>query len=57
MVVEQDTDQILALQRDALDRIIGFAVLTIALVFLALLTFSLRLAWRIRGLALKPPGH
>jgi len=50
VVVEQDTDQILALQRDALDRIIGFAVLTIALVFLALLTFSLRLAWRIRGL-------
>ena len=50
VVVEQDTDEILALQRDALDRIIGFAVLTIALVFLALLTFSLRLAWRIRGL-------
>ena len=56
VVVEQDTDQILALQRDALDRIIGFAVLTIALVFLALLTFSLRLAWRIRGLGAKPPG-
>ncbi len=50
VVVEQNTDEILALQRDALDRIIGFAVLTIALVFLALLTFSLRLAWRIRGL-------
>jgi dedicated sortase system histidine kinase len=49
-VVEQNTDDILELQRGALERIIGVSGASLLGVFLVLLAFSVRLAWRIRGL-------
>ena len=50
VVVEQNTDDILDLQRDALERIILVSGASLLAVFLVLLAFSIRLAWRIRGL-------
>ena len=50
VVVEQNTDDILELQRAALERIIGVSAASLLAVFLVLLAFSVRLAWRIRGL-------
>ena len=48
VVVEQNTDDILTLQRDAMERIIMVSVASLLAVFVALLAFSVRLAWRIR---------
>lgn len=48
VVVEQNTDDILDLQRDALARIILVSAASLLAVFIALLAFSVRLAWRIR---------
>jgi dedicated sortase system histidine kinase len=50
VVVEQNTDDILALQRDALEQLIVVSVLSVLGVFIAILAFSIRLAMRIRGL-------
>ena len=50
VVVEQNTDDILALQRDALEQLIVVSVLSVLGVFVAILAFSIRLAVRIRGL-------
>lgn len=50
VVVEQNTDDILALQRDALEQLIVVSVLSVLAVFIAILAFSIRLAMRIRGL-------
>ncbi|MCC5885562.1 MAG: hypothetical protein JJT88_03920 [Gammaproteobacteria bacterium] len=48
VVVEQNTDDILDLQRDALARIVLVSAASLLAVFVALLAFSARLAWRIR---------
>lgn len=50
VVVEQNTDDILELQRVALERIILVSGISLLAVFLVLLAFSVRLAWRIRSL-------
>ncbi|MCH2099544.1 MAG: HAMP domain-containing histidine kinase, partial [Pseudomonadales bacterium] len=50
VVVEQNTDDILELQRQAMERIIIGSVVSLFAVFVVLLAFSVRLAWRIRGL-------
>lgn len=50
VVVEQNTEDILELQRVALERIMLVSGGTLLAVFLVLLAFSVRLAWRIRGL-------
>ncbi|HSG91569.1 MAG TPA: ATP-binding protein [Pseudomonadales bacterium] len=50
VVVEQNTDDILDLQRVALERIILVSGASLLAVFLVLLAFSIRLAWRIRSL-------
>lgn len=48
VIVEQNTDDILNLQRDALGRIVLVSAASLLAVFVALLAFSVRLAWRIR---------
>ena len=50
VIVEQDTEQILSFQRTALEQVILFSVLSLLAVFVALLAFAGRLAWRIRSL-------
>lgn len=50
VVVEQNIDQILSFQRAALEQAIVFSVASLLVVFLALLAFAARLAWRIRQL-------
>ncbi|MEJ2130853.1 MAG: ATP-binding protein, partial [Gammaproteobacteria bacterium] len=50
VVLEQNTDDILALQRDAMEQLIVVSVLSVLGVFIAILAFSIRLAVRIRGL-------
>ena len=50
VVLEQNTDDIEATQRLALERVMAMSVLSLLLVMLALLAFSMRLAWRIRSL-------
>lgn len=48
VVVGQDTDDILNLQRDAMERIVLVSAAATLTVFIALLAFAIRLAWRIR---------
>ena len=50
VIVEQNTDRILAIQRQALERIALVSVLSLLAVFVLLVAFSVRLAWRIRNL-------
>ncbi len=50
VVVEQNIDDILSFQREALEQVILFSVGALIAVFAALLTFAGRLAWRIRQL-------
>ena len=50
VILEQNTDEIVALQRQALERVMAMSVLSLLVVMLALLAFSMRLAWRIRSL-------
>ena len=50
VVVEQNTSQILNFQRSALEQVILFSVLSLLAVFVALVAFAGRLAWRIRSL-------
>lgn len=50
VVVEQNIDQILSFQREALEQVIFFSVVSLCAVFTALLAFAGRLAWRIRNL-------
>ena len=50
VIVEQNTAQILSFQRTALEQVILFSVLSLLAVFVALLAFAGRLAWRIRSL-------
>ncbi|MEM6708133.1 MAG: ATP-binding protein [Pseudomonadota bacterium] len=50
VVVEQNTDQILSFQREALEQVIFFSIISLFAVFIALLAFAGRLAWRIRNL-------
>jgi len=50
VVVEQNIDDILSFQREALEQVIVFSVSALIAVFAALLTFAGRLAWRIRQL-------
>jgi len=50
VIVEQDTEQILSFQRTALEEVILFSVLSLLAVFVALVAFAGRLAWRIRSL-------
>lgn len=50
VVVKQSTDRILELRRDALTRIVNFSVLSIFIFVGIILTFSVRLARRIRKL-------
>ena len=50
VVVEQNIDDILAFQRDAIEQVLFLSVLSLLLVFIALVAFAGRLAWRIRNL-------
>ncbi len=50
VVVEQNLDKILSFQRSALEQVILLSVLSLLLVFIALVAFAGRLAWRIRNL-------
>ena len=50
VVVEQNINDILAFQRSALEQVILVSVLSLFAVFISLLAFAGRLAWRIRGL-------
>ena len=50
VVVEQNIDDILSFQREALEQVILLSVAALIAVFAALLTFAGRLAWRIRQL-------
>lgn len=50
VVVEQNIDDILAFQRSSLEQIILLSTLSLFAVFIALLAFAGRLAWRIRNL-------
>jgi signal transduction histidine kinase len=50
VVVEQNIDDILSFQRSALEQVILLSTLSLFAVFLALLGFAGRLAWRIRNL-------
>ena len=50
VVVEQNTAEILRFQRAALEQVILFSVLSLMVVFIALVSFAGRLAWRIRAL-------
>ncbi len=50
VVVEQNIDEILAFQRVALEQVIVLSVASLLVVFVVLLTFAGRLAWRIRHL-------
>lgn len=50
VVLRQNTDRILQLRRDALERIISFSVLSLIIVVIFILAFSMRLARRIRKL-------
>lgn len=53
VVVGQDTDDILNLQRDAMERIVLVSAASTLAVFIALLAFAVRLAWRIRRVGLE----
>ena len=50
IAVEQNIDQILKFQRQAIDKVVLYSILSLIAGFLALLAFSGRLAWRIRHL-------
>jgi dedicated sortase system histidine kinase len=50
VVVEQNIDDILSFQRSALEEVILLSILSLLAVFIALLAFAGRLAWRIRNL-------
>ncbi|MFK7913920.1 MAG: ATP-binding protein [Pseudomonadales bacterium] len=50
VVVEQNIDEILSFQREALEQVIFFSIMSLFAVFIALLAFAGRLAWRIRNL-------
>ena len=50
VIVEQDIDDILRFQRSALQQVLLLSVLSLFVIFVALLAFAGRLAWRIRNL-------
>ncbi len=50
VLVEQNMEQILAFQYEAIERVMLVSALILLFVFLALFAFSARLAWRIRNL-------
>ncbi|MBV1876008.1 MAG: hypothetical protein KUG79_00065 [Pseudomonadales bacterium] len=50
VVIKQNTNRILQLRRDALQRLISFSVLSLFIFVVLILTFSMRLARRIRKL-------
>ncbi|MFP6815650.1 MAG: ATP-binding protein, partial [Pseudomonadales bacterium] len=50
VVVEQNIDDILSFQRSTLERVILLSIASLFAVFIALLAFAGRLAWRIRNL-------
>ncbi len=56
VVIEENTDAIAALQRQAVERVTAVSALSLFMVMLALLAFSLRLAWRIRSLRQRASG-
>ena len=53
VVLRQNTDRILQLRRDALERIIRFSVLSLVIFVVLVLAFSMRLARRIRKLGVE----
>jgi two-component system, OmpR family, sensor histidine kinase ChvG len=50
VVVEQNINDILSFQRDALEQGVLISIISLFAVFLAMLAFAARLAWRIRSL-------
>lgn len=50
VVVEQNIDDILSFQRSALEQVVLLSVVSLFVVFIALVAFAGRLAWRIRNL-------
>jgi len=56
VVVEQNIDDILSFQRSALEQVILLSIASLFAVFIALLAFAGRLAWRIRNLRREANG-
>lgn len=50
VVVEQNIDDILSFQRSALEQVVLLSIVSLLIVFIALVAFAGRLAWRIRNL-------
>jgi dedicated sortase system histidine kinase len=50
VIVQQNMAEILTFQEAAIEQIVLFSILSLLAVFVVLLAFSVRLAWRIRGL-------
>ena len=50
VIVEQNIDDILRFQRSALEQVLLLSLLSLAAIFVALIAFAGRLAWRIRNL-------
>jgi len=50
VIVEQNIDDILSFQRSALEQVVLLSVVSLFVVFVALVAFAGRLAWRIRSL-------
>ncbi len=56
VVVEQNINEILSFQRAALEQVILVSIVSLFAVFIALLAFAARLAWRIRSLRREASG-
>jgi len=56
VVVEQNINEILSFQRAALEQVILVSIVSLFAVFIALLAFAARLAWRIRNLRREASG-
>jgi two-component system, OmpR family, sensor histidine kinase ChvG len=56
VVVEQNINDILSFQRAALEQVILVSIVSLFAVFIALLAFAARLAWRIRSLRREASG-
>ncbi|MEQ8483658.1 MAG: ATP-binding protein [Pseudomonadales bacterium] len=56
VVVEQNINEILSFQREALQQVILVSIVSLFAVFIALLAFAARLAWRIRSLRREASG-
>lgn len=56
VVVEQNINEILSFQRAAIEKVVMVSIVSLFAVFIALLAFAARLAWRIRSLRREASG-